>query len=257
MRFLRYIMVVLAAIAITSCKQDAYFKFNESARIQFGPTPYRLYAKGYEMADTVKPYTFYYEEPSVQEDTVFFDIYTVGELAKVDRTFTLQQENVTEGENAVAGKHYVAFTDSKASKHYVIKADSMHARVPVILLRDPSLKSSTVLLKFKVVENEQFKTGEASKLWRKIEFTDQLSRPLAWSASASSYYYGEYSLVKHQFMVESTGQRWDQDFMVGLPAEYGLLQFWLGKLKTNLVNYNNAHPGNPLVDENGNLVVFP
>src|SRR5690606_5427125 len=118
----------------------------------------------------------------------------------------------------VAGKHYVAFTDSKASKHYVIKADSMHARVPVILLRDLSLKSSAVLLKFKVVENEQFKTGEASKLWRKIEFTDQLSRPLAWSASASTYYYGEYSLVKHQFMVESTGQRWDQDFMVGLPT---------------------------------------
>ncbi|MCY1560359.1 hypothetical protein D9M68_974870 [compost metagenome] len=58
-------------------------------------------------------------------------------------------------------------------------------------------------------------------------------------------------------MINSTGQKWDQDFMVGLPSDYAYLQYWTGALKIALVNYNNAHPGNPLRDENGELVLFP
>ena len=103
----------------------------------------------------------------------------------------------------------------------------------------------------KVAANSDFQLGEVNNLWRKIIFTDRLSKPANWG------FVGDYSVVKHQFMIETTGQKWDQDFFLEILPEYGLLQFWVGTLKTNLINYNNAHPGNPLRDENGDLVIFP
>ena len=257
MKFFIYITLFFVALNVTSCKQDQYFLYNDSARIQFGPDPSRIYTASYNLADTLKPYTFYYEDASVLEDTVYFDIYAIGGVSDVDRTFTLEQEMVSDGDNAVAGKHYVAFSNPKVNQLFVIKKGTVHTKVPIILLRDPSLKTSTQVLKFKVADDRNFKVGEINNLWRKVIFTDRLSKPAAWDASATRYYYGDYSVVKHQFMIESTGEKWDQDFMVSLPSEYALLQYWTGTLKINLVNYNNTHPGNPLRDEYNNLVVFP
>lgn len=257
MRFLKYIAVVVVVLAITSCKQDQYYLYNDMARIQFGPEPGRIYVASYNLADTLKPYTFFYEEQTVTEDTVFFDIYAIGGVSDKDRSFTLKQEQVPNVMNAVAGTQYVAFDNPRATKHYIIKAGAVHTKVPIILLRDASLKTSTPVLKFTVTEDANFKKGEINNLWRKVVFTDRLSQPAAWDASAVRYYYGDYSVVKHQFMIDSTGEKWDQEFMVGLPSEYALLQYWIGALKINLINYNNAHPNAPLKDENENLVVFP
>jgi hypothetical protein len=191
------------------------------------------------------------------QDTVFFDIYAIGGVSKEDRSFTLEQILLPNVTNAQAGKHYVAFNDAKATKNFVIKAGTVHTKVPIILLRNVDLKSNTYILKFKVVADKSFKTGEINNLWRKIAFTDRLSQPAAWNASAVQYYYGKYSVVKHQFMIQSTGEKWDQDFMASLPSEYALLQYWIGVLKINLIDYNSKNPGNPLKDENGQLVIFP
>lgn len=257
MRFLKYLTVVLVVLAIASCKKDQYYLYNDTARIQFGPDPSRIYQATYNLADTLKPYTFFYEDQSVKEDTVFFDIYAIGGVSKKDRTFSLEQVTVPKATNAIAGTHYVAFNNPKVAKFYVIKAGTVHTKVPIILLRDVSLKTTTPMLKFNVVADENFQKGEINNLWRKVEFTDRLSQPAAWDASAARFYYGDYSVVKHQFMIESTGQKWDQDFMAPLPGDYALLQYWIGALKINLINYNNAHPGNPLRDEFGALVLFP
>ncbi len=227
------------------------------ARVQFGPDITRIYTPSYNLADTLKPYTFYYEDASTVQDTVFFDIYAIGGVSKEDRSFTLEQVQVPNVTNAQADKHYVAFNDAKATKNFVIKAGTVHTKVPIILLRNVDLKANTYILKFKVVADKNFQTGEINNLWRKIEFTDRLSQPAAWNASAVQFYYGKYSVVKHRFMIESTGEKWDQDFMASLPSEYALLQYWIGTLKINLIDYNAKNPGNPLRDENGELVIFP
>lgn len=257
MKMLKYILIVMVIIAIASCKKDQYYLFNDMARIQFGPDATRIYTASYNLADTLKPFTFYYEMPSVTEDTVFFDIYAIGGVSKTDRNFTLKQEQVANVNNAVAGTHFVPFTDPRVNKFYTIKAGTVHTSVPVIVLRDPSLKTNTVVLKLDVVADGNFQPGEQSNLWRKVQITDRLSQPASWNASFSQYYFGKYSIVKHAFMIQATGQKWDETFIAVTTADYALLQYYVGAVKTSLVDYNKNHPGNPLTDESGELVVIP
>jgi len=257
MRKLLYLVLLIAVAAVSACKQDQYYLYNDISRVQFGPEPNRIYTTSYDLADTLKPYTFYYEDAAVKEDTIFFDIYAIGGTVNNDRTFTLEQEQIPNAVNAVAGTHYVAFNDPKVSKFYVIKAGLVHTRVPVIVLRDASLKTSTPKLKFKLAANADFQLGEQNKIWRKIEITDRLSQPAQWNASFTQYYFGKYSVVKHSFLINSSGEKWDNDFINNLYAVGGLLSYYQLTMKTALINYNNAHPGAPLVDEFGEVVVFP
>jgi hypothetical protein len=249
--------IAMLTALLAACKKDQYYLYNDTARLQFGPAADRIYTTSFEMADTVKPYTFYYEPAAVMEDTVYFDIYAIGGVSGKDRPFTLEQVILEGAENAVPGVHYKPFSDPALKDLYVIKAGKVHDSVPVILLRDPSLKNKSVQLQIQVKANEHFQPGEARKLWRRVDFTDMLSQPAAWNASAVQYYWGKYSRVKHSFMIEQTGEKWDQEFLTEVNTDYALLTFWRLKLRTLLTDYNNAHPGEPLTDETGETVVFP
>ncbi len=256
MKNIKYIFIATVLLLLYSCKEE-YYLYNDVKRIQFGPDIARIYTPSYNLADTTKSYTFFYESTAKQQDTLFFDIYAIGGVTNTDRPFKLEQVAVPDADNAVAGKHYKAFNDAAIASKYVIKAGAVHAKVPVVMLRDASLKTTTVTLKFQIVENENFSTGEPANIWRKAIFTDRLSQPPAWDASATQYYFGKYSVVKHNFFIEQTGQKWDNDFILAIRPDYALLTYWRGVVKVALVNYNAQHPGNPLTDEFGELVVIP
>lgn len=250
-------MVVITVLTIISCKKDKYYLYNDAARLQFGPAPNLIYQTFYNLADTLKPFTFYYDDAAVTQDTVYFDIYAIGGKTNNDRTFTLQQEQLPNTFNAVAGTHYIAFSNPQVSKHYVIKAGTVHTKLPVVLLRDASLKTSTPKLKFKIVSDGNFALGELSNIWRKIEFTDRLSQPSSWDATITQFGFGKYSVVKHAFLIQETGEKWDNEFITKVYFGGGLLSYYQLLAKTALVDYNNAHPGMPLKDETGELVIFP
>jgi len=255
------ILLVGTLFVLASCSQDEYFLFNDEARIQFGPEMSKIYSATSNQADTTKNYTFFYLEKDKTQDTVFFDIYAIGGPSTKDRSFSLKQVQLNDGStNAVAGVDYKAFTDPTFSSTYVIKAGQVHAFVPIVLLRSSALKSTTATLKFSVAENENFKLGETNNLWRKVVFTDRLSQPNSWTSYYSQYYFGAYSVVKHAFMIQVTGEKWDQAFMTILLApgsDMALLTYYISAFKHALTDYNAAHPGNPMVDENGQLIVFP
>jgi hypothetical protein len=251
-----YLAIGLFLLA-NSCQQDKYFLYNDVARLQFGPELTRIYQPSYNMADTTKSSTFFYSPASVIQDTVKFDVYAIGGTSTKDRFITLEQEQVPGATNAVAGLHYKAFNDPSLASVYRIRAGQVHEFLPVVILRDPSLKTTTVTLKFKVVANADFQPGEPTNLWRKVVFTDRLSQPAKWDAYATQYYFGKYSVVKHKFMIESTGQKWDQDFIVTIFTDMAFLNYWKGDLKAMLIDYNKAHPGSPLTDEFGEIVLFP
>jgi hypothetical protein len=252
-----YIVAAIALLAMASCKQEDYYLFKDVARLQFGPTPNFIYIKTHNLDDTTKNFTFYYNTVTSTQDTVFFDIYAEGGPTTTDRSFALQQVQVAGATNAVAGTDYKAFTDPAVTLAYVIKAGQVHANVPVVLLRSAALKTTTLTLKFMVVENSNFKQGEETNLWRKIIYTDRLSQPTAWNASAAQTYYGAYSTVKHAFMIQVTGLRWDEDLITSLSSDYMQRVSLLIKIKAALIDYNNAHPGNPMKDETGVVIVFP
>jgi hypothetical protein len=258
MKTLKYLFIAMAfSTVLGACKQDQYYLFNDVGRLQFGPEPARIYTASFNLADTLKRYTFYYEDAQTVQDTVFFDLYAIGGVSDVDRPFRLIQETITGQQNALPGVHYKAFDDQDLAGRYMIKAGTVYTRVPIVMLRDASLKQNTVVLKLRVSTNEHFLEGELSNVWRKVEFTDRLSQPAAWNASMTQYYVGKYSAVKHEFMIEATGQSWDQEFIALLMQDFALLGYWTGVLKIALIDYNNQNPNNLLLDEDGELVVFP
>ncbi len=258
--FNQSISIAIVFIVLFSCKKDQYHLYNKEAFIQFGPEVGKIYFSSAIYLDSLKRFTFYYEANDIKQDTVFFDLYTIGRVSNTDRTVKIEQEQIPNEENAIPNVHYKAFDDNSLSSLYTIKAGSVHLRIPVILLRDPSLKTKTVQLQLKVVENNHFKLGEKSLIWRKITYTDRLIQPSnwdGWKGWIRINFIGQYSVTKHAFMIHSTQQKWDDDFFAYLERNYAVLTHWVSTLRVALIEYNNAHPGAPLTDEFGRLITFP
>lgn len=259
MKKIIYTASLLAALFLTSCNDENYLLYEGDARLQFGPTPNYIYSATTQLNDTAKSITFVYDDASVKQDTVFFDIYTMGNISNQDRAFKLKQVTVPGVDNCVAGVQYKAFNDPSVTKHYVIKAGTNHMLVPIVFLRDASLKNLIYTLRLEIEENENFKLGESYKLWRKVQVADRLARPNSWTTYMETYYLGKYSYVKHGWMIAQTGYRWDQDFIAAIYTNgYAEMSYWKARLKALITIYNGnpANPGVPLTDETGQLVTF-
>ncbi|WP_167610836.1 DUF4843 domain-containing protein [Maribellus sediminis] len=241
---------------LTACEDDYLFYDRSNTLIQFGPEPGQIYNSSFNLADTIKTYSFVYEGSSVMRDTVYFDLYALGGPVDADRTFAIKQVMVNNEPNAEAGKHYLGFDDPEVAGLYTIKAGEVHLSLPLVLLRDESLRSGTYVLKIELEDDENFRIGDPDLIWRKLYFSDQLIRPTLWSIF-EEYSFGKYSEVKHRFMIDVTGEKWDDEFFSALYSDYSYLLYWRATMVTELSQYNSAHPNDPLRDENGELVTFP
>ncbi|NML22888.1 DUF4843 domain-containing protein [Pseudoflavitalea sp. G-6-1-2] len=256
MRLLNIVLLTMLTGLMTSCKKDAYQLYNEAALLQFGPDTSLLYNPGYNFIDSSQTYTFVSKKAEIIQDTAWFNIYAIGGVSDRDRPFVLRQVMIDGVENAVAGKHYKAFSDPSIAGSYVIKAGKMHAFVPVVTLRDPELRKKQMTLKLEVASNESFKPGEQLNTWRKLYISDKVARPAAWDSYMEVAVVGKYSEEKHRFMILVTGQKWDQEFFTALKIDFPAQGYYKSKLSAELIDYNNAHPGQPLRDENNQLVEF-
>jgi hypothetical protein len=248
---------LLGIVALLLACQDEYNLYDrKNAFVQFGPEQDKIYKSSFDLADTAKSFTFVYLNSSVVQDTVYFDLYALGGPSEVDRKFAIKQVQVPGSANAEPGKQYVAFDDPSVSELYQIKAGEVHLRMPVIMLRDESLTTETYVLGMELEDNENFLIGDPNLIWRKLYFSDQLIKPSYWNIF-ETYFFGKYSKVKHRFMIDETGQRWDDDFFIQIYKDYSYAIFWRTTLNARLTDYNNAHPNDPLRDENGELISFP
>lgn len=253
MNKIKLIIILGVGICLGSCKKSTLILYEDVARVQFGPVERLLYSQTNAFQDSLKLHTFAYLDNTKLTDTAYFDIYTMGDISNKDRSFTLKQEQVAGEENAVPGVHYKGFDNTDVSNLYQIKAGQMHSLVPIILLRDASLKESSVVLKIALVENENFQKGQENLSWRKLSFTDKLNRPANWNPGML----GKYSEVKHRFMISATNEKWDQGFILSLMRDVQAQHYWLGKVKSALLKYNNEHPNDPLKDEENEVIILP
>ena len=169
-----------------------------------------------DITDEQRTYTFSFVFGSKEavRDTVWFEIETMGELSQEYRPFALQQIQREGVLNAEPGVHYVAFDDPEVQSFYRVAPDSNTVQVPVIVLRDASLQDTTAVLEFSIAENEYFKPGYAALSYRILEITDRLSKPGNWDDSYLEYsYFGEYGEVKHQLLIDWTGNPWDEEYI--------------------------------------------
>jgi len=158
----------------------------------------------------------------------------MGYVEDHERSFALEQVKKGEGEQAVVGKHYIAFDDPLVADYYKIPAGKNTVRFPIILKRDPSLKQQEVTLCVQIGHNENFIPGYEKYQKKIIRVADILMQPKYWDFYASYYFAGKYGKVKHQFMIDATadlGIKMNDDFfysLVGNPnsVDMGMTDYW-------------------------------
>lgn len=244
-------LLVSCFLTLTSCEKDLEVYNTETCRLNFY---YNLNSRSdFNESLARSAYSFIYGDADRQRDTLWFDVQTMGFTSDSDRPVTLQQLP-TEGNQAVPGKHYVAFDDPSVSHLYVIPAGKATTKLPVIILRDPSLKNESVTLKFGFMENDFFKLGFKEFSTRLIEMTDMLSEPSKWNeaypipgleryfpryANHMSDFFGVYGVVKHQFLIEQTGKKWDDEYIESLIlGDSNYLKYLVRKMSQRLAEVN-------------------
>ena len=270
-RKIAYILKISSLLWMASCQMDLT-PYSESVdRLDF------VYEAGdwaEEEADSTINYTFAYLPQNWTVDTIWLEVETIGYVKDYDRSVTLKQIPAG-GIDAEAGVHYIAFSDGSISNHYVIPAGQVRASMPIVLKRDPSLQNATVRLKIAIEENQYFQPGTENRQTKVIVFSDVLLPLRRWAVDGDPNilnYFGEYGLVKHRFMIESTasmGVIINDAFLDDLfdlsSMDIGLITYWRGffteKLKAE--NARRAEQGlgplreDPLPGEEvGKEVVF-
>lgn len=209
--------------------------------------------------DSIINYSFAYGHSSVQIDTVELELQLMGEVKDYDRPFTLKQVPAG-GLDAVAGEHYVPFDNQELVSAYVLPANATKVTVPVVLKRDPSLKENPYTLRLTIGETGEFACGSKERAYRTIVIADELTKPNGWDNL--EHFFGTWGKVKHQFMIDVSGNKWDEEYVQGLVdimyTDQGYLFYWNDIFRQALKKYN-ANPDNdpPLREAGGGSVTFP
>lgn len=254
-RLIYFILIYLAAITAGCSKADGLL-YSDVARVQLDDT------------STVNS-TFFYKAAAVTKDTIYIKVNTIGALATYDREVKLAQYTETNVLNpAVPGVHYVPVDDPSLKKLMVVKANQTNAMIPVVLIRDVSLKEKSFRLALQLVGNDQFGLGEVQRRGVAIVFSDRLERFYSWrvdnytAAAFSSF--GKYSTGKHQFMYDTLQEKIDEAWYKAIEI-IGAQQHYKNLLKDRLAIFN-SDPANiasgkaPLRetnDPNSAVVFFP
>ncbi len=263
---LYYIVTGMLLLAgMTSCEKDLEVYSDPTCRLNFYYDISDLSKFKPEMA--LGSYSFVYGDAEVRQDTVWYEIETMGFTSGQDRPICIEQIQEEGAANAVPGKHYVAFDDPSLAAWYCIPAGKARTKIPVVMLRDASLTQETVALRFRIKPNEFFTIGYEPYAERVLYFTDMLAEPAKWTYAYPSWgshtisladYFGTYGVVKHRFLIEETGEKWDDEYIDKLmtgDSEY--LVYMTQKMSKRLaeVNAERAAQGKePLAEADGTPV---
>ena len=235
MKKMKLMILLLAVIGMfTACENDKFY-FQDDARVRIeGP---------YEWAVGTDSLTFSFAAyPSqVQEQGMEMKLYVMGEAAATDRTAKLAIDRTL----TTANDDQYIFPET-----VTIPAGKLEAPF-IVTLKRADLTSGTVSLYFRIVETNDFKVGVIEQNHFCIKWNDTLSKPKNWDTELLEFF-GEYSLVKYRFIIDTIGFG---EFSATSMSWSELTNYKI-IMKTALDEYNDAHPGEPLKDENGLLVTF-
>ena len=176
--------------------------------------------------------------PGVVEDTVDIPVQILGFTSEQDRQ--IKVEVVAELTTATEGTHFKVLPCS-------IPAGEISATQKVVVYKTADLEQKEVCTALRMVDSPDLVVGPANECNYRIILTNRLTKPADWQQ-----YFGDYSEVKHRFIIEVTGQ--GTDFKAW---EWMEVVYQMGLLNRALNEYNNTHPGEPLTDEFGVPVSFP
>lgn len=266
-----FIFAALCGTLLASCSTEDASIGNPEAMIQFNPG--NLLAHGVISRSSM----FFFMDDNVQVDTIWFDVLSV--LKVPDRTMYIKLEQFDEiiydyvynekgalidsvanpvPNQAVPGRHYVAFDNAEYSKLVKIEAGQFSTRIPVVTLRHESEKENTYYLNFRIVDSPDLKVAGSKAISAKIAISDKVSKPSAWNDQF--YIFGNYGEVKHGFMIRVTGQKWDNDFVAMISLSQSDQVYYRQVLRAALAEENAERASQglaPLAEADGTPVEFP
>ena len=226
-----------SAALLTSCSStDEDFFYQDEPRVRLVGD--YIWAVG---TDSIS-FSFVAYGSEVTEKEMLVDAQIMGEAENRDRVVNLSVDP--------------ARTTADASLYTVpstvtIPAGAVKATFPVILKRSAALQTKTVRLYLQVAESADFKAGVNEENHIKLIWTDVLQKPKNWDTLEP--FFGTYSDVKYRFMLANSNGagEFSTDTM-----SWAMLNSYRILFQNALNAYNAAHPGNPLTDENNQLVTF-
>ncbi len=199
-------------------------------------------------------YSFYGKDAAIVEDTVWLKVRPQGALPRKTSYLRFEQFRETRWDyeyddlghvvdstlyeypdQAEPDVHYVAFDDPRVSGLMKLEEGELEARIPVIVLRDPSLLKKPYTLNFRIVDSEYLSAGDAHYCQAQIVIGDCLVRPINWS-----WRFGTWSEVRHDFINRATGVFWDDDFIKSVVGNEELLSYYIYVFKRELAKENAA-----------------
>lgn len=254
------LMMLVAGFA--SCEKELQLYNEEACALNFYYSDGLL--EGNFKEDMAKSnYSFVYAGSTVQVDTVWFKVRSMGFVYDYARQFEIEQIQAEGENNAVAGKHFVAFNDPSLAQYYQIGANTSRGEFPVVVLRDASLSEADVVLRMRIKANDNFENGYAKFQERTLTISANLSQPSVWTLSGPlyvAYYIGEWGPIKHQWMIDNTGEKWDDEYIKSLWAgDSGYRDYLIGKLQKKLSAENEARAAqglDPLCEADGSEIVI-
>lgn len=220
------LLIVLITILGSSCQKDDYVQYEAGyASLRFIYT-----ANG---NDSII-YSFALH-PDQEEDIVEIPFKLIGLATAQTREVRVEvvQEETTAREN-----------DNFHIEGSVLPADSIRGTLKVRVKKTPDLKDNNLIVTLRLGSNENFMAAPVNENTYRIVLTEQLTQPTSWP-------FGEYSRIKHQFVIQTLGIATDYDkWSTSETIHYTSMMI------NALYEYNKAHPGHPLTDENGLVVTF-
>lgn len=231
-------LLLTAALLFNSCKKAMPGVYSGQEYLQF----YSTTTSAVKQVTTAYA-SFYYLDASKTTDTILLHVTVLGTIptktSYVQFTAFTDKTVTSAYPDAVAGVHYVSFDDANLKKLMKVDAGNYEAYIPVVLKRDASLKENVYQLRFKIGLSDDFKPGNANYTEGVIYISDRLTQPSNWT---TTFFLGTYGPVKHQFIIEQSGQPWDSAFITTLttPVDLNTQSFYLYKFTQALKTVNAA-----------------
>ncbi|MCF0172395.1 MAG: DUF4843 domain-containing protein [Bacteroidales bacterium] len=227
--------IAFAAATLCACENES-FLYQDTARVRLEADP--IWSLG---TDSLT-FSFTTLGADIMEKEISVDAVIMGEVSNTARTANLAVGQARSTANSATYAFPAQVT---------IPAGESRATFTVTLRRSEEIKSVDAVLYLEVVPSSDFEPGVVESNHVIFKWNDKITRPTNWDSLAE--YFGSYSDTKYRFMLANvpSGTEFSTDKM----SWSQLMNYKV--IFTNALNdYNAAHPGKPMTDENGVLVDF-
>lgn len=258
-----FLVTIGIGLGFTSCEQVSVSPYKGATYVSFYDSAFQ-----YRLCVQTIQDNFYYKPASVQRDTAWVKLQIFGNVPSKDCHIKIRAyhnntvSTLQDLDDAQSGVHFVPFDSEEMQKLLIFHAGKMTDSIPVILLRDPSLKEIGRRLTLRlensddILAADQMPDSTVEHTTVCIYTADCLSQPSTWYNY--NFFLGTYGQVKHDFIIRHSGKKWDDDFIKSLTTS--LQTYYLYKFRNELIVENEERKTkglDVLKEKDGTPVTFP